>query len=261
MTLVPAAANGQEVERQDHSTHEEPAANEQQAPPLTDADRAAAFPEVEGHTVHDTAVNFFVLLDQVEWQTGDGDSASWDAKGWIGGDINRLWFRTEGDGSNGAVDTAETQLLFGRSVSRWWDLVAGVRQDFEPDPSRTWAAIGLQGLAPYWFEVEATGYIGEGWRTHLRLETELDLLVTNRLILQPLLELDFYGKSDPERGLGSGLGNVEAGLRLRYEIVRELAPYVGVLWRTKLFGTADVARASGDETSSVLLLVGVRAWF
>jgi copper resistance protein B len=229
---------------------------------VTDADRAAAFPDVEGHAVHDRAVHFLVLFDQLEWQSGDGGrTGAWEQRGWIGRDLNRLWFRTEGSGTDGALESAEAHVMYGRLVAAWWDLVVGVRHEFRPGPARTWAAIGIQGLAPYWFEIEATAYVGEAGRTQLRLESEYELLLTNRLVLQPLVELDFYGKSDPERGIGSGLSDIDTGLRLRYEIRRELAPYVGVVWTRSFFGTADRARRMGDDPQDVRLAIGARVWF
>ena len=121
--------------------------------------------------------------------------------------------------------------------------------------------MGIQGLAPYWFEVEATAYVGAGGRTHFRFEGEYELLLTNRLIFQPLLEVEVYGKADPERGIGAGISTAEAGLRLRYEFRREFAPYLGVTWQRKFFGTADAARAAGEETGGARLAVGLRFWF
>ena len=232
-------------------------------PPITDEDRKAAFPELNGQrTVHDDAVFSYVLLDQLEWQAGDGVTGlSWDNKGLIGRDVNRIWFRTEGEAEDGDLGEAEAHALYGRAIARWWDVVVGVRQDVRPGPARTWAAVGIQGLAPYWFEVEATAYVGESGRTHLRLESEYELLLTNRLVLQPLVEIDIYGKSDPERGLGAGLSSLSAGLRLRYEIRRELAPYVGVTWNRKFFGTADLAKAEGEDIGEARLALGVRVWF
>ena len=231
-------------------------------PPVTDEDRKAAFPDLNGqHTVHDNAVLYFVLFDQLEWQGGGDPGGSWENKSWIGGDVNRFWFRTEGEAEDGDVETAHLHALYGRAIHPWWDVVAGVRQDFRPGPAQTWAAIGIQGLAPYWFEVEATAYIGESARTHFRVETEYEFLLTNRLILQPLVELEIYGKSDPERGIGAGVSSAEAGLRLRYEFRREFAPYVGVTWDRKLFGTADLAQAAGDDTGATRLALGVRTWF
>jgi copper resistance protein B len=231
-------------------------------PPITDADRQAAFPELGLHKVHDGATNYYVLIDQLEWQTGHhGRGVSWDQKGWIGGDRNRIWFRTEGEGSDGQLATGQVHALYGRAVARWWDLVAGVRQDVRPGPSQTWAAIGVQGLAPYRFDVEATAYVGASGRTHVRLETEYELLVTNRAVLQPLIEVEIYGKDDPAHDVGAGLSTIDAGLRVRYELRREFAPYVGVTWSRKFFGTADLASAAGEAVSDTRLAVGLRLWF
>lgn len=230
-------------------------------PPVTAEDRKAAFPDVTISPVQDTAVHSLVLLDRFEWQQRDGRGGpSWEARGWIGGDLNRFWFRTEGDADNGQVHEAEAHALYGRAIARWWGLVAGIRQDVRPASPQTWAAVGIQGLAPYWFEVETTAYVGAGGRTHLRVETEYELLFTNRLVLQPLVELNLYGKADPERGLGAGLGATEIGLRLRYVIRREFAPYLGVTWNQKHFGTADLAKSAGEKTGDARLTVGVRLW-
>ena len=246
----------------DHSQHQAPASDLPPfIPPVTEEDRKAAFPDVEGHTVHDGALNFYVLFDQLEWQSVEGGTGiNVDSKGWVGWDRDRLWFRAEGDGENGRVGEAEAQLFYGRQFSRWWDVVAGVRQDFRPGPSRTWAAIGVQGLAPYRFDVELTAYVGAGGRTHFRGEVEYELLLTNRLVLQPLIEVEVFGKSDPERGIGSGLSTTEAGFRLRYEFRREFAPYVGVVWNNKYGGTADFAEAAGEDTGGARFVTGVRLW-
>ena len=231
-------------------------------PPVTDDDRKAAFPDVEGHAVHDNAVNYFVLFDQLEWQAGnDLSGVNVDTTGWVGRDRDRLWFRAEGDSDNGRLADAEAHVLYGRKFARWWDLVAGVRQDFNPGPSRTWAAVGVQGLAPYWFEVEATFYIGESGRTHARFDVEYELLLTNRLVLQPLVEVDVYGKSDAERAIGAGLSTIETGLRVRYEIRRELAPYIGVTWNRKFGQTAELAEAAGKDPGGARFVAGLRLWF
>jgi copper resistance protein B len=230
-------------------------------PPLTDADRAAAFPDVHGHAMHDNAVNYFVLFDQLEWQTGGGsDVFAWDTKGWVGRDLDRFWFRTEGAGDEDGVSDAHADLLYGRAVSRWWNAVGGVRQDVDPGPAQTWAAVGVQGLAPYWFDVEATAYVGASGRTEFRLETEYSFLLTNRLILQPLVELNVFGKDDPEREIGRGISSMNAGLRLRYEFRREFAPYVGVTWDRSFFGTADYAKAAGEPVSRTRFVLGLRLW-
>jgi copper resistance protein B len=232
-------------------------------PPLTDEDRRAAFPDVEGHAVHDRAVHYFVLFDQLEWQGGDGhgNAVSLDSKGWVGRDRDRLWFRAEGAWEDGRVGEAEAHVLYGRQFSRWWDIVAGVRQDVRPGPAQTWAAVGVQGLAPYWFEIEATAYVGASGRTQARFEVEYELLLTNRIALQPLVELELAGKDDPERGIGAGLTTTEVGLRLRYEFRRELAPYLGVTWNRKYGDTADFAAAAGERTRGTQAVAGLRLWF
>ena len=253
---------------EDHSAHM--AAQKEQSkdkpkepiPPVTDADRAAAFPPgLEGHAVHDKPFTSFILFDQLEWQGAGAGGLNLENTSWFGGDINRLWLRAEGETEDGEMENASVEGLWGRSFSRWWDLVAGVRQDFRPEDPQTWAAVGIQGLAPGWFEIEATGYVGTGGRTRARFEVEYDLLLTNRLILQPLLELEVYGKADPERGVGAGLSSIESGLRLRYEIRREFGPYVGLTWDRKLFGTADLARGEGEDVGTARFAFGLRTWF
>lgn len=231
-------------------------------PALTDADRAAVFASHGGHQVHDSAINSYFLADKLEWQNADDGSAlAWDLSGWIGGDIDRLWLRSEGERSNGKTEDAELQALWGHAISPWWDVVSGVRQDFNPGAAQTWAAFGLQGMALYNFEAEATAFLGEGGQSALRLEGDYDILLTNRLILQPTAELNVYGKNDPQRGLGSGLSNTEAGLRLRYEIRREFAPYLGVTWHRTYGNTADYVREEGESRSEARLVLGVRLWF
>jgi copper resistance protein B len=233
-----------------------------QIPPLTDADRAAVYKSARGHQVHDTALNSFFILEKLEWQDADDGSAlNWEAQGWIGGDVDRLWLRSEGERTNGKTENAEVQALWGHSISPWWDLVGGVRQDFKPGDPQTWAAFGIQGLALYNFEAKATVYLGEGGQTAARLEGDYDILLTNKLILQPTAELNFYGKNDPQRGVGSGLSESEVGLRLRYEIRPQFAPYVGVTWNRSYGKTADSAREEGEDNSEARLVVGIRVWF
>ncbi|QZD69421.1 copper resistance protein B [Pseudomonas sp. 3-2] len=231
-------------------------------PALTDADRAAVFTSHAGHQVHDSAINTYFLADKLEWQDADDASTlAWDLSGWIGGDIDRLWLRSEGERSNGKTEDAEIQALWGHAISPWWDVVSGVRQDFKPGTPQTWAAFGLQGMALYNFEAEATAFLGENGQSAVRLEGDYDILLTNRLILQPTAELNVYGKNDPQRGIGSGLSNTEAGLRLRYEIRREFAPYIGVTWNRTYGQTADYAREESEDRSEARLVLGVRLWF
>ena len=231
-------------------------------PRLTDEDRKAAFPDVGGHAAHDRMVHAFLLFDQLEWQAHGSDAGlAVDSRGWIGRDRDRFWFRAEGESDGGRVADGQVHLLYGRQISRWWDVVGGIRQDFRPGQAQTWAAVGLQGLAPYWFEIEATAYVGAAGRTHARLEVEYELLLTNRLVAQPLAEVDFFGKSDPERGVGAGLSTTDLGVRLRYEIAREFAPYAGVTWRRAWGKTADLDDAAGDGSGGARLVTGLRLWF
>jgi copper resistance protein B len=203
-----------------------------------------------------------VIVDELEYRNADeGSVQAWNAQGWLGRDLRKLWIKTEGERSGGSTEDAELQFLYSKSVGRYWEFQVGVRQDFKPSPSRTWAAIGIQGLAPYFFEIDTALFIGDSGRTALRLEAGYDLLFTQRLILSPDIEVNFYGKDDPDIGIGSGLSNLEAGLRLRYEIRREFAPYIGLNW-SKLFGdTADFAAAAGESAADLQLTIGLRAWF
>jgi copper resistance protein B len=231
-------------------------------PAVTDADRRAAFPDVAGHTVHDNMIHSFWLLDRLEaWDAEEGTGQAWEAQAWIGTDMNRLWLRSEGERVGGHTEAADLEVLYGRSIARWWDLVAGLRHDFKPGDSQSFAAVGVMGLAPQRFEVEATAYVGERGQTAARFEVEYDVLLTNRLILQPLVEAEFHGKDDPARGVGSGLGTVEAGLRLRYHFRREFAPYIGIV-RERAFGnTADYRRQDGEDVDDTRFVAGLRIWF
>ena len=203
-----------------------------------------------------------MLFDQLEWRnTAEGNAAVWDAQAWYGGDTNKVWLRSEGERVAGMTQNARADLLWDHAFARWWSVQAGGREDFGAGPPRTWAAIGVQGLAPYWFKTEATFYVGEQGRTAVRLKSEYEMLFTQRLILQPEAEANLYGKSDPARQLGSGLSDLEVGLRLRYEVRREFAPYVGAVWSRQFGGTADRVRESGGNPSEVQFVAGLRAWF
>ena len=203
-----------------------------------------------------------LLLDRLEWQDGDaGDVLAWDVDGWIGGDFNRLWLRSEGEREDGSTRAADLELLYGRAVSRWWELLAGARHEAGIGPSRDWAALGVRGLAPWRVEVEATAYAGESGRTALRFALQQELRLTRRVVLQPRLEFDLYGKDDPAKQVGSGLANAEAGLRLRYEIRREFAPYLGVSWQRSYGDTVDLRRGAGEQVEDTRLVAGLRAWF
>ena len=239
-----------------------PAPQQTTAPALTDDDRVAAFPDVGGHVVHDNDVHSFVLFDRLEWQVaGDASGLTWDNNTWVGRDRDRLWLRSEGQSDHAEVADADVHVLYGRAFARWWDVVAGVRQDFRPGTSQTWAAVGIQGLAPYWFAVQATAYVGDGGRTAARLDVDYELRLSNRLIVQPRVEVNLYGKSDPARGIGAGVSAAEPGLRLRYQIRREFAPYVGIAWPRTFGETRPTSEAPGGELKGARFVSGLRWWF
>ena len=231
-------------------------------PEVTEADRLAAFPVLAPHAAHGDAINSYWLMDHLEaWDADEGTGLGWEASAWIGTDLNRLWLRSEGEAVGGSVETADIEVLYGRSISRWWDAVAGVRHDFGEGPSQTFAAFGLMGLAPYKFEVQATAYIGQSGQTAAQVEVEYDTLFTNRLIGQWKLEANFHGQEDELRGIGAGLGTMEAGFRLRYEITRQFAPYVGVVREWAFGGTADLRRENSERVSDTRVVLGLRFWF
>jgi len=184
-----------------------------------------------------------------------------EAQGWIGKDLKKLWLKTDLERVAGKTEEAELQILYSQAVAPYWDFQLGLRRDFQPEPERSWAVIGLQGLAPYFFEIDASLFIGESRHTALRLEAEYELLFTQRLILTPEIEINFYSKSQPNKGIGSGLSDTQAGLRLRYEIHRKFAPYIGVNWNKKFGNTADFSRLAGATVSDSQFVLGLRIWF
>ncbi|MFZ5874908.1 MAG: copper resistance protein B [Nitrospirota bacterium] len=205
----------------------------------------------------------YVEADQFEYRASDGkDAFGWEAQGWVGGDYDKVWVKTRGeDIVNGGATRAELQLLYSRTITAFWDLQAGARYDVKPNPSRSYAVVGVQGLAPYFFEVDAAGFVSDEGDVSARLEVEYELLITQRLIAKPSAELDVAVQDVEELGIGSGVSEIELGLRIRYEIVRELAPYLGVSWRRKVGSTADLARQQGEQVGGVNWVGGVRWWF
>ncbi len=209
----------------------------------------------------DNAPFGMVAFDQFEWRENNGrDALFWDGRAWYGNDYDKALLKTEGERIAGDYE-GSAELLWDRVVSRWWSFQAGISHDFAAGPSRTWAAFGVQGLAPYWFEIEALAYVGEQGRTAASFSAEYEMFLTQRLVLQPKLEFKLYGKDDPANGIGSGFSDAEAGLRLRYEFRREFAPYVGAVWARKFGETADLARQHGDEPDELQFVAGVRVWF
>jgi copper resistance protein B len=203
-----------------------------------------------------------VIFDQFEMRDSNGDQPFvWEGQGWIGKDLNKLWIKTDGEIIDGDTEEAELQALYSRAIAPYWDFQIGARRDFQPTPTRDWAVIGFQGLAPYFFEINTAAFIGDSGRTALRLEAEYELLITQKLILTPDIEVNFYGQNDEETGVGSGLSDTELGLRLRYEFIREIAPYIGVSWTNKYGNTADFSRKNGSDTRDMQVLMGVRFWY
>nr|WP_275548147.1 copper resistance protein B [Xanthomonas arboricola] len=233
-------------------------------PEPTAEEIAAAFAPLQHHAMHAPGINHYVLLDRLEaFDTTRGSGQDWEARAWIGGDTDRLWLRSEGERQDGRTQAASVEALYGHAISPWWDLLVGARQDIGADEHRSWAAFGVQGLAPYKFETEATLYVGSGSgsRAALRLEGEYEVLLTNRLILQPRVEADIALTDDDRRGVGSGLEQVEAGLRLRYEITRRFAPYIGWVHSRSFGDTARRAAIDDEPARDSRFVAGVRIWF
>lgn len=188
-------------------------------------------------------------------------SNAYELRGWVGGNYDKLVLKAEGDVDEGKLHEGRTELFWSHATSAYWDVQLGMRNDSGVLPSQNWLAFGVQGLAPYWFEVDATLYAGNEGRTAMRLSAEYELLFTQKMILQPRFEANLYGKADAEREIGAGLGNALVGLRLRYEIRREFAPYIGIDWLSKYGETADMATAAGASVHDTNVVAGLRAWF
>jgi copper resistance protein B len=184
----------------------------------------------------------------------------WSGQGWVGTDYDKLWIKSEGTVKGGKVEDGQDEFLYSRAISTYFDLQGGLRSDLDASPTRNWASFGIQGLAPYFFDLELTGFVSSQGHLAARLEASYDLLITQRLILQPQVEFNVYSKSDPGRGVGPGLSEIDAGLRLRYEFSRKFAPYVGVSYEGKFGQTANFAKRAGESTGEVRLVVGVRIW-
>lgn len=211
---------------------------------------------------HGDMALFWFQGDRAEYRIRDGDDGYlWDVQGYYGGDIDKFWFKSEGEGSFGEpIEDAEIQALYSRAIAPFFDLQAGIRQDLT-GPTRTHAVVGIQGLLPYMFEVDAAAFLSDKGDLTARIEAEYDQRITQRLILQPRAEISLSAQDIPELGVGAGIDNLELGLRLRYEIIPEFAPYIGVEQEWKLGDSRDFARADGEDSSVTNYVVGVRFWF
>ena len=212
---------------------------------------------------HGGMTYYQVLFNLAEYQARKGgDGYRWDGEAWIGGDINRLTLKSEGEGTFGKpLEAAEVQALYSRALDPYWNLQAGVRYDFKPNPSRTYATVGIEGLAPYWFDVEGALFLSDKGDVLGRAEAWYDERVTQFFVLQPRAEANFSAQDVQRDGIGSGLTDLELGLRLRYEKSREFAPYIGVSWERQFGDTARFTRARGDDTGGFSFVAGVRTWF
>jgi copper resistance protein B len=211
---------------------------------------------------NDNPLLLMVNFEEFEWRdTADGDALAWRGDIWLGKDRDKALLKTRGETTSDATEEFELQLLYSRAVSRYWDLQLGWRGDFQPVEQRDWAVVGVQGLAPGFIETELAAFIGESGRASARARGAYEMLLTNRLMLEPELEINWYGKDDLANGVGSGISTLEAGLRLRYLIRRELAPYIGFAWEKAFGDTRRLIEAEGGKSSDLQVLAGLRFWF
>lgn len=219
--------------------------------------RMAMMREQGGRTLYQ------VMFNLAEYQVRDGrDGYRWDGQAFVGGDINRFWVKSEGEGVfREGIDSAEIQGLYSRAIGPYFNLQGGVRQDFGPGPNRTYATVGFEGLAPYMFEVGGAAFLSNKGELFGRLEGYYDQRITQRLVLQPRVELNLSAQDVPQIRLGSGLTDAELGLRLRYEITRRFAPYIGISYEARTGRTADYARADGKDPTTTSFVAGVRFQF
>ena len=213
--------------------------------------------------VMDQPILAHVIFNQLEGRwNGTNTEFRWDGQGWVGTDYDKLWIKSEGTlQSNGTLDDGQQQFLYDRAITTYFDLQGGLRSDIDSRPTRNWAAFGIQGLAPYFFDLELTGYASGQGHLAAKLEASYDLLITQRLILQPEIELNLYSKADPARLVGAGFSDIDTGLRLRYEFNRKFAPYLGVVYDGRFGQSASYARRLGESTGDFRFAFGVRIWF
>jgi len=218
--------------------------------------------------VHDTPIETFTYAQKAEFRTGGlPDAAVLDAEGWIGGDFQRFWWKADGEQETSGVKAGDLELqgLYSRLISPFWDFQTGLRVDrhYRGLGQRTtgYFVIGVEGLAPYWFEIEPALFVSEKGKVSTRITASYDQLLTQRWVIQPRVDLNAALQDDAKRNLAAGLNDIEFGVRLRYEIRRQFSPYVGVTWRRVLGGTAGLVRRSGEDVSTTSLVIGLRAWF
>lgn len=217
-----------------------------------------------GPPVRDNQVLAHVIFEQLEDRTiNSSQMLRWDAQGWIGTDMNRLWLKSEGFTDGQQMSDGDQEALYDRPIPhmRYFDAQAGLRADLDSGPRRAWAAVGVEGLAPWFFEFAPTLYIRDGGHIAGRVQSAWDLNITQRLVLEPQAELNFYSKDDRSRKIGSGLADLDGGIRLRYEIRRKFAPYIGFAYSGGYNGTATYERQAGEATHNSSFVYGLRLWY
>lgn len=209
----------------------------------------------------------FILADVLEYRPkGDDSDFRWDVEGWHGGDFNRLWFKSEGERNTAlkADYDIDAQLLYGRFVRKYYDFQVGLRAETQKYQSRNvtraHAVIGIEGLVPYRYEFESALFVSQNGHLSGRVSFTRDLLITQRLILQPRLETNVAAQRVERFTVGRGLNNIEFGMRLRYEFRRKFGPYAGISFDRSFFGTADLVRQEGGDPSQIRFVVGIRMW-
>ncbi|HKJ49977.1 MAG TPA: copper resistance protein B [Gammaproteobacteria bacterium] len=223
---------------------------------------AAGLPFTAIAMTEDDPLLYLFKADQLELREGDDENTRvFDGHFWLGKDLDKLWIKSEIEATREGTESAEWQLLYSRAIDPNWDLQIGLRADLDPEPKRNWLAIGFYGVAPYWFEVDTALFVEEDGQVNLRLMAEYEMLLTQKWVLAPEIELNWYRDDDDELMIAAGVAGVEAGIRLRYEFTRQFAPYIGVNYESLLGGTRDLARDNDAKTSDAQLVAGLRFWF
>lgn len=242
---------------QDHSAH---AGHVPAAAPVAGPSAVTEKPDPVAVHAHESLI-FHAFRLETDYGGGtDGPVASWDLDGWIGGDMNKLWLKSEGENSDGATEQMEFWALYSRNIADFWDLQAGLRHDVQPRAT-TYAVFGVNGLAPYFFETEAHLFISDDGDVSARLREENDFLVTQRLILQPYLEANIFAQDVEEQDIGAGLSSAELGLQTRYEITRKFAPYLDLRYERKFGETSSIAKNHGEDNDNFITAIGLRLMF
>ena len=222
---------------------------------------AVVTPGVQAAAEDDPLLYMF-KADQLEWRDGDeGNIAAFEGYFWAGKDLNKLWIKSEIEANEDETESNELQLLYSRAIDSNWDLQVGLRTDLKPEPERNWLALGFYGVSPYWFEIDSAIFFEEDGQVNLRLEAEYEFMLTQKWVLAPEIEINWFSEDDDELGIGSGFSELEVGLRLRYEITRQIAPYIGINYERLLGDTRDIANTGGEETSDTQAVAGIRFWF